>query len=58
VHFSFRVGADIDPGGFRTAPAPLASRAFNAHLLKVFAEELRAGERVVAEARPGETPAA
>jgi 1-acyl-sn-glycerol-3-phosphate acyltransferase len=59
VHFSFRVGADIDPGAFRAAPAPLASRAFNAHLLKVFAEELRADERVVTGARAGgETPAA
>ncbi|MEP7245120.1 MAG: lysophospholipid acyltransferase family protein [Gammaproteobacteria bacterium] len=39
--FSIRVGEDIDPEPFRKAPAPLASRAFNAHLLKVFAAELK-----------------
>ncbi len=47
VRFTFRVGGDIDPAAFRTAPVPLASRAFNTHLLKVFADELKvpAGER-------------
>jgi len=46
VRFTFRVGRDIDLAAFRTAPAPLASRAFNTHLLKLFADELRpaAGE--------------
>jgi 1-acyl-sn-glycerol-3-phosphate acyltransferase len=58
VKFSFRVGADIDPAAFRAAPPPLASRAFNAHLLKVFAAELRAGEQAAAEAPAGESPAA
>ena len=41
--FSFRVGSDIDPAPYRTAPAPLASRAFNTHLLKVFSAELKTG---------------
>jgi 1-acyl-sn-glycerol-3-phosphate acyltransferase len=45
VKFTFRVGRDIDPEPFRRAPAPLASRAFNEHLLKVFAEELSSGGR-------------
>jgi 1-acyl-sn-glycerol-3-phosphate acyltransferase len=43
VRFSFRVGSDIDPAPYRAAPAPLASRAFNAHLLKVFSAELKTG---------------
>ncbi len=42
VRISFRVGRDIDLAPFRTAPVPLASRAFNTHLLKVFADELKA----------------
>ncbi|MEJ1963028.1 MAG: lysophospholipid acyltransferase family protein [Gammaproteobacteria bacterium] len=42
ARFTFRVGRDIDPAKFRTAPDPLASRAFNTHLLKVFADELKA----------------
>jgi 1-acyl-sn-glycerol-3-phosphate acyltransferase len=43
VRISFRVGEDIDPRPFREAPAPLASRAFNEHLLKVFEAELDTG---------------
>ena len=43
VRISFRVGEDIDPRPFREAPAPLASRAFNEHLLKVFEAELSTG---------------
>jgi len=39
--FTIRVGEDIDTEPFREAPAPLASRAFNDHLLKVFAAELK-----------------
>ncbi len=42
VRISFRVGRDIDLAPFRKAPVPLASRAFNVHLLKVFADELKA----------------
>jgi 1-acyl-sn-glycerol-3-phosphate acyltransferase len=53
VLISFRVGADIDPAAFRHQPAPLASRAFNAHLLKVFAEELGMDARAAGEARDG-----
>jgi len=47
VRISFRVGRDIDLAPFRKAPVPIGSRAFNAHLLKVFADELKApaGER-------------
>jgi 1-acyl-sn-glycerol-3-phosphate acyltransferase len=41
VLISFRVGRDIDLAPFRVAPVPLASRAFNTHLLKVFADELK-----------------
>jgi 1-acyl-sn-glycerol-3-phosphate acyltransferase len=43
VRFTIRVGADIDMAEFRSAPAPLASRALNEHLLGVFAAELRSG---------------
>jgi 1-acyl-sn-glycerol-3-phosphate acyltransferase len=43
VRISFRVGDDIDPRPFREAPAPLASRAFNEHLLRVFETELSTG---------------
>jgi len=43
ARFSFRVGPDIDPAPFRTAPPPLASRAFNEHLLQVFGDELSKG---------------
>jgi 1-acyl-sn-glycerol-3-phosphate acyltransferase len=51
VRISFRVGADIDPAAFRNQPAPLASRAFNAHLLKVFADELKVSAQAAGEAR-------
>ena len=51
VRFTFRVGGDIDPAAFRTAPVPLASRAFNTHLLKVFADELKVP---AGEMNPGE----
>jgi len=46
VRISFHVGRDIDLAPFRTAPVPIGSRAFNTHLLKVFADELKvpAGE--------------
>ncbi len=40
VRFSLRVGTDIDPEPFRWQAAPLASRAFNEHLLGVFIGEL------------------
>jgi 1-acyl-sn-glycerol-3-phosphate acyltransferase len=43
VRLSLRVGSDIDLAPYRAAPAPLASRAFNEHLLKVFSAELKAG---------------
>ena len=43
VRITFRVGDDIDPRPFRQAPAPLASRALNEHLLKVFEAELTTG---------------
>jgi 1-acyl-sn-glycerol-3-phosphate acyltransferase len=42
VRISFRVGRDIDLAPFRKAPVPIGSRAFNTHLLKVFADELKA----------------
>jgi 1-acyl-sn-glycerol-3-phosphate acyltransferase len=41
VRFTFRVGEDIDPSPLRTVPAPRASREFNEHLLRVFADELK-----------------
>ena len=41
VRFTLRVGADLDLVPFRSAPPPVASRAFNEHLLKVFGDELR-----------------
>ncbi len=43
VRFTFRVGVDIDLQGFRNAPPPIASRAFNERLLQVFADGLRRG---------------
>jgi 1-acyl-sn-glycerol-3-phosphate acyltransferase len=42
VRITFRVGRDIDLAPFRDAPVPIASRAFNAHLLRLFADELKA----------------
>jgi 1-acyl-sn-glycerol-3-phosphate acyltransferase len=47
VHFSLRAGRDIDPEPFRhDAPAPLAARAFNAELLRIFRTECTPGSRV------------
>jgi 1-acyl-sn-glycerol-3-phosphate acyltransferase len=41
VHFSFRVGDDIDPEAFRKeAPGPIAGRRLNEYLLKLFETEL------------------
>jgi 1-acyl-sn-glycerol-3-phosphate acyltransferase len=46
VHFSFRVGDDIDPEPFRkAAPGPIAGRAFNEYLLKLFEAELAGNRR-------------
>jgi 1-acyl-sn-glycerol-3-phosphate acyltransferase len=40
VHFSLRTGRDIDPEPFRRgAPAPLAARALNEELLRIFRTE-------------------
>lgn len=41
-HFSLRVGPDIDPAPFRGKPLPLASRAFNQHLVAIYADEAAA----------------
>ncbi len=46
VRITLRVGEDIDPAPFRSRPAPLASRAFNEHLLEVFSSELSTGGRL------------
>ncbi len=41
AHFRLRVGADVDPEAFRQrAPAPLAARALNDHLMRTFQSEL------------------
>jgi len=46
VHFSLRVGADIDPQAFAAkGPAPKASRALNDHLHHYFNKELASDER-------------
>ena len=46
VHFSFRVGADIDPKAFAAmSPAPQASRKLNDHLHHYFTKELALDER-------------
>ncbi|MCK9800479.1 1-acyl-sn-glycerol-3-phosphate acyltransferase [Pseudomonas chlororaphis] len=46
VHFSFRVGADIDPQTFAAqGPAPQASRKLNDHLHHYFIKELAEDER-------------
>ncbi len=46
AHFSLRAGADVDPEPFRrSAPAPLAARAFNEELLRIFAAECAPGGR-------------
>lgn len=46
VHFSFRVGADIDPKDFAAqGPAPQASRKLNDYLHHYFTKELATDER-------------
>ena len=46
VHFSLRVGADIDPHTFaELGPAPIASRKLNDHLHHYFIRELASDER-------------
>lgn len=41
IRFAMRAGSDIDPEPFRRgAPAPLAGREFNRHLLELFTREL------------------
>lgn len=46
VHFSLRVGADIDPHAFAAlGPAPVASRKLNDYLHHYFIKELAADER-------------
>ncbi|MDG6403168.1 lysophospholipid acyltransferase family protein, partial [Pseudomonas quasicaspiana] len=46
VHFSLRVGADIDPQAFAAlGPAPVASRKLNDHLHHYFIRELALDER-------------
>jgi 1-acyl-sn-glycerol-3-phosphate acyltransferase len=46
VHFSFRVGADIDPQAFAAqGPAPQASRKLNDYLHHYFIKELAEDER-------------
>lgn len=46
VHFSLRVGADIDPQAFAVlGPAPMASRKLNDYLHQYFIKELAKDER-------------
>ena len=53
VHFSFRVGADIDPQTFAAqGPAPQASRKLNDHLHQLFSKELASDE----QSAPGLNP--
>ncbi|MEB0044827.1 MULTISPECIES: lysophospholipid acyltransferase family protein [unclassified Pseudomonas] len=48
VHFSFRVGADIDPQAFAAlGPAPQASRKLNDYLHHYFIKELAEDERSI-----------
>ena len=42
AHFALRVGGDIDPAAFRKGPLPIASRAFNDHLIATYAAEVAA----------------
>jgi len=42
AHFALRVGRDIDPAAFRHGPPPIASRAFNEHLVAIYAVEAAA----------------
>ncbi len=47
AHFSLRAGTDLDLAPFkRGAPAPIAARALNEHLLQMFAAELAAVRQV------------
>ena len=46
AHFCLRVGADLDPDPFRRgAPAPLAARALNDHLMGIFMTEIGSPHR-------------
>lgn len=46
VHFSLRVGADIDPTAFSSlGPPPVASRKLNDYLHDYFTKELASDER-------------
>jgi 1-acyl-sn-glycerol-3-phosphate acyltransferase len=54
VHLSLRVGADIDLEPFRRAsPAPIAARALNDHLLRVYETELSEDGRAAQVAEDG-----
>ncbi|MFJ4154339.1 lysophospholipid acyltransferase family protein [Pseudomonas sp. NPDC089752] len=53
VHFTLKVGADIDPQAFAAlGPAPKASRLLNDHLHHYFTKELAADERATARPEP------
>lgn len=53
VHFTLKVGADIDPQAFAAlGPAPKASRLLNDHLHHYFIKELAANERATARPEP------
>ncbi|WP_295486322.1 lysophospholipid acyltransferase family protein [uncultured Pseudomonas sp.] len=53
VHFTLRVGADIDPQRFAAlGPAPKASRLLNEHLHTYFTKELAADERATTRSEP------
>ncbi|CRI54950.1 lysophospholipid acyltransferase family protein [Pseudomonas sp. CCOS 191] len=53
VHFSLRVGADIDPQAFASlGPAPLASRKLNDYLHQYYNKELATDERCTARPEP------
>ncbi|KPZ02939.1 Acyltransferase family protein [Pseudomonas tremae] len=50
VHFTFRVGADIDPNAFSSlGPPPIASRKLNDYLHDYFTKELASDERSAPE---------
>lgn len=53
VHFTLRVGADIDPQAFAAqGPAPQASRKLNDHLHQHYIKELAANERATTRPQP------
>ncbi|MEN5236495.1 MULTISPECIES: lysophospholipid acyltransferase family protein [Pseudomonas] len=53
VHFSLRVGADIDPQAFASlGPAPLASRKLNDYLHQYYNKELATDERCTTRPEP------